>query len=107
MYTITIDDTIRRDSDGASIPEDMRNRDYRRYLVWVDEGNLATVEPAPDPAEVLNAEAATLLGKQTHRVIFKALLKLENRVRALEGLQPLTASEYRALAKASYFEEIS
>jgi len=38
-------ETIKRLSDGAFIPFDEANRDYRDYLAWVAEGN------TPDPAE--------------------------------------------------------
>jgi|TARA_Y100000296_G_scaffold6592_1_gene8006 hypothetical protein len=32
---------IYRKSDGAFIPPDTENRDYKEYLEWVDEGNTA------------------------------------------------------------------
>ena len=58
-YTLTRNEqTIRRDSDGAFIPMDARNPDYAAYLVWVSEGNTATVpdgdnpvSPPSDPAD--------------------------------------------------------
>ena len=37
---------IQRVSDGASIPFDEGNRDYKEYLKWVAEGN--TPEPADE-----------------------------------------------------------
>jgi len=40
MYKlIDLSDSIRRLSDGASIPKDTRNRDYREYLEWLEAGN--------------------------------------------------------------------
>jgi hypothetical protein len=33
--------TILRLSDNAIIPIDENNRDYREYLQWVSEGNIA------------------------------------------------------------------
>ncbi len=44
---------IRRVSDGAFIPADERNADYRDYLAWVAEGNeLAPVEALALPKPV-------------------------------------------------------
>lgn len=36
-----------RTADGASIPDDLRNRDWRRYQAWLLAGN------TPDPADPL------------------------------------------------------
>lgn len=45
MYYLTGEaTTIHRDSDGAWIPADARNRDYQIYLQWVDDGGV------PEPA---------------------------------------------------------
>ena len=40
-------EAIKRLEDGAFIPKDEANRDYREYLEWLDEGN----EPAQPPAD--------------------------------------------------------
>ena len=47
MYQLTTGTSIKRLSDGAFIPNDPGNRDYREYLDWLDAGN--TPEPAPAP----------------------------------------------------------
>ena len=47
MYQLTTSTSIKRLSDGAFIPSDPGNRDYREYLDWVAAGN--TPEPVPAP----------------------------------------------------------
>jgi hypothetical protein len=47
MYQLTTSTSIVRLSDGATIPNDPSNRDYREYLDWLEAGN--TPEPAPAP----------------------------------------------------------
>jgi hypothetical protein len=47
MYQLTTSASIIRLSDGATIPNDPGNRDYREYLEWLEAGN--TPEPAPAP----------------------------------------------------------
>jgi hypothetical protein len=46
-YQLTTSTSIKRLSDGAFIPPDPGNRDYREYLDWLAAGN--TPEPAPAP----------------------------------------------------------
>jgi hypothetical protein len=47
MYQLTTSNSIKRLSDGAFIPNDPGNRDYREYQAWLEAGN--TPEPAPAP----------------------------------------------------------
>jgi hypothetical protein len=56
MYQLTTSTSIKRLSDGAFIPNDPGNRDYREYLDWLEAGN--TPEPAPplEPAPILTTE---------------------------------------------------
>ena len=50
---------IRRVSDGAQIPPDPSNRDYKEYLTWEAAGNTAPNAPdhAPTPGEIVARQA--------------------------------------------------
>lgn len=54
-YTLTSYTTIIRDLDGASIPPDEANGDYRIYLTWLAEGNMPNPYDAPPPPKPLTA----------------------------------------------------
>lgn len=61
MYQLTPHGVILRLTDGASIPPDERNNDYRAYLEWCNDGHTpAPADPVPVPPEPLDvgAEAA-------------------------------------------------
>lgn len=52
MYQLTNLNGVRRLSDGAFIPDDPDNRDYARYLRWLDAGNTPAPAPvAPTPTQ--------------------------------------------------------
>lgn len=55
-YALAADGGIVRGVDGAYIPVDEGNRDYRDYLAWVGEGHTAT--PYAPPAVTLDDYAA-------------------------------------------------
>jgi len=62
MYTQQLDENdnlavIVRTSDGANIPTDESNSDYKEYLKWVTEGNTAN----PDPKTLPPARRAKFL----------------------------------------------
>jgi hypothetical protein len=65
-YQLTIADSILRLEDGAFIPPDPANRDYREYLEWVDAGNEPEPAPAPPapaaPVELTPAEKLAAAG---------------------------------------------
>jgi hypothetical protein len=48
-YQLTTSTSIKRLSDGAFIPNDPGNRDYRDYLDWLEAGNTPLPAPAPPP----------------------------------------------------------
>ena len=48
-YTLTPGSSVIRDADGASIPHDQGNKDYREYLAWLKAGNTPTPYVAPPP----------------------------------------------------------
>jgi hypothetical protein len=49
MYQLTTGTSIIRLTDGATIPNDPGNRDYRDYLEWLAAGNTPDPAPAPPP----------------------------------------------------------
>jgi hypothetical protein len=52
MYTMYASH-VRRDADGAVIPLDPMNADYREYLEWLAQGNTPNPEPQPTVAELI------------------------------------------------------
>jgi len=39
---------VKRNKDGAMIPFDPMNRDYRKYLIWVESSNTPQQDPNPE-----------------------------------------------------------
>ena len=60
-YQLTATASILRQSDGASIPADPLNSDYREYLAWCEAGNT----PAPYVPPALTV-ADYIAATQTH-----------------------------------------
>jgi len=90
-YQITPTGTIIRD-DGAQIPPDPRNADFRAYQAWVAAGNTAPVLPPPPRAQAdlnaddLHAKAATALA---NNAAFQAIAS-PNTAQAVAQVQALT-----------------
>jgi len=71
-YLLTQTGAIVRASDGASIPPDERNADYREFLRWKAEGNEPEVQQ-PEPPTVMQ-QIAALEARQTPRLLREAAL---------------------------------
>jgi hypothetical protein len=56
MYQLTTSTSIIRTTDGAFIPNDPGNRDYREYLDWVAAGNMPEPMPIVEPPAPLTTE---------------------------------------------------
>lgn len=90
-YQVTSTGIILRD-DGANIPPDPRNSDYRAYQAWVAAGNTAPILPAPPRAQAdinaddLRAKTATAL---TNNAAFQAIASPTN-AQAVAQIQALT-----------------
>ena len=50
---------VQRLSDGAFVPEDERNADWREYLAWVADGNAAYAADYEAPAGETQPTAAS------------------------------------------------
>jgi hypothetical protein len=88
-YQLTTGTYITRTADGASIPADPLNADYRVYLAWVAAGNTpdpAPPAPAPPSTTVMPTsvfltrftsaeQAAIVAASQTNPAIMIILLK--------------------------------
>jgi hypothetical protein len=53
VYSLTNDSSVIRDADGACIPPDDRNADWRDYQAWLALGNTPTPYVAPPPLDAL------------------------------------------------------
>ena len=81
-YQLTATDTIIRAEDGACIPADPANRDYAEYQKWLADGGVPDPYVPPEPVPPTPTQEQTVLYDH------------ENRVRALEGLPPLTVEDF-------------
>jgi len=94
MYKLTPFTSILRRADGASIPPDTGNGDYRDYLAWVAEGNIPQPADVPDPklaiqAQITQLEQEQLMPRATRE--FMLLFVETNNLTAMPGYAPLKA----------------
>lgn len=90
-------------SDGASIPADVLNRDWRKYLKWVEEGNT----PAPEFTEEevthkeIQEEVAALKGDllQQNVWLFRMIMEMWKAARS-QGVVDNSMIDPDVLAKA-------
>ena len=91
LYQLTDSDTVIRVEDGACIPSDQKNTNYREYLDWVAGGGVPDPYVAPPPPDALDAFDIIAL---------KICFNHENRIRTLEGRQAVTLAQFRTAIKA-------
>lgn len=79
-YKLTHNTTIIRD-DGANIPVDERNRDYRLYVSWLGEGNIPDpADPIPGPSwSDIRAQRNTLMASCDWTQLPDAVLSFNER----------------------------
>lgn len=65
MYKVSHGAIMRE--DGATIPEDVNNRDYREYLEWCAAGNVAEAAQ-PSPEELIGQMSARVQAYMDKRV---------------------------------------
>jgi hypothetical protein len=81
-YQLTATDDVIRTADGACIPNDPANRDRVEYEQWLADGGVPDpyVEPEPMPPQPSPED--------------QVLYDHENRLRAIEGVPPLSIADF-------------
>lgn len=81
-YQLTATDTVIRTADRALIPNDPDNSDWIEYEKWLADGGVPDpyIEPEPPPPNPTLEQ--------------EILFDHENRIRAQEGVPPLTLEKF-------------
>ncbi len=70
---------VTRDSDGASIPEDDRNRDWQAYQGWLAAGN------TPDPMPIVPVDESAEVLRQILDKVEASQILTEDEMNTLGG----------------------
>ncbi|MDT8447589.1 MAG: phage tail assembly chaperone [bacterium] len=96
MYQINRLGVVSRKEDGATIPSDLDNRDWRKYQAWLAAGN--TPEPAETDAEVTDRLWADLRAKRDRLLLGSEWLVQRHQEQVELGQSSiLDAQTYQAL----------
>ena len=91
MYRLTKSQYIQRISDGAFIPPNVDNKDYREYQAWVAVGN------TPAPYQPIPEEVAAEAAKQK----LAQDVAVAKRYAKLQTLSSMTPAEVQTWAEAT------
>lgn len=73
-YTLTNDPTVILRDDGACIPVDNNNQDYKDYLLWVANGNTANPIPLADQVNFKLADLAKRFDTERYKnIVYNSL----------------------------------
>lgn len=74
MYKLTSSESVLRLEDGAVVPADERNADWRAYQDWLVGGNMPALADQPSAADLIKKQIADLEATVTPRRIREAVL---------------------------------
>lgn len=87
MYKLNLNKTVSIVENGACIPADEGNRDYREYLAWVALGNIPLPADTIDPKLAVQAQIDTLeTASIMNRTVREDLLSRAEAAAASKGL---------------------
>jgi len=94
-YKLTLATTVIRTSDGAHIPNNRGNRDWREYQEWLVGGN------TPDPAdpEIEETTVSRIDNEFTNSPVFVGVVAALASAAGLTEAQVLDAIKTRAVAE--------